>query len=94
MTWIWENLDLIGELLLVHLALSVPPVILSLVLSVPIGWAAWRYRLSRGLLLSVCGIMYAIPSLPLLVALPVFLGTGIRSPISIRGHSTYCATAK
>ena len=44
MNWLWSNLDLVGELMLVHLALSVPAIILSFVVSVPIGWLAHRYR--------------------------------------------------
>lgn len=83
MNWLWSNLDRVGELLLVHIALSVPAIILSFVLSIPIGWAAWRFRWSRGLLLSVCGILYAIPSLPLLIALPGVLGTPVRSPLNL-----------
>jgi osmoprotectant transport system permease protein len=81
--WIWSNLDRIGELILVHLALSVPAIILSFVISIPIGWLAWRFRWSRGLLLSVCGILYAIPSLPLLIALPGVIGVPLRSPVNL-----------
>ncbi|MRG61540.1 ABC transporter permease subunit [Agromyces sp. CFH 90414] len=83
MNWVWSNLDRIGELVVVHLALSVPPVILAFVISVPIGWAAWRFRWSRGLLLSVCGILYAIPSLPLLLTLPGLVGVPLRSPANM-----------
>ncbi|WP_350346842.1 ABC transporter permease subunit [Agromyces sp. G08B096] len=83
MNWVWSNLDRIGELIVVHLGLSVPPVILAFVISVPIGWAAWRYRWSRGLLLSVCGILYAIPSLPLLITLPGLVGVPLRSPVNL-----------
>ena len=83
MNWLWSNLDLIGELTLVHLALSVPAIILSFVISVPIGWLAHRYRWSRGVLLSLCGLLYAIPSLALLVALPVFTGQRATSPVNL-----------
>ncbi|UOE44886.1 ABC transporter permease [Agromyces larvae] len=83
MTWLWSNLDRVGELALVHLALSVPAIILSFVLSIPIGWVAWRFRWSRAVLLSVCGILYAIPSLPLFIALPALIGTQLRSPVNV-----------
>ncbi|GAA1784925.1 ABC transporter permease [Agromyces lapidis] len=83
MTWLWSNLDLVGELSLVHLALSVPAIILSFVISVPIGWLAHRYRWSRGVLLTLCGLLYAIPSLALLIALPVFTGLSVRSPVNL-----------
>jgi osmoprotectant transport system permease protein len=82
-SWLWSNLDLVGELILVHLALSVPAIILSFVVSVPIGWLAHRYRWSRGVLLSLCGLLYAIPSLALLIALPVFTGQRTTSPVNL-----------
>ncbi|GAA1811949.1 ABC transporter permease [Agromyces neolithicus] len=83
MTWLWSNLDLVGELTLVHLALSVPAIILSFVISVPIGWLAHRYRWSRGVLLSLCALLYAIPSLALFVALPPITGLALRSPVNL-----------
>lgn len=83
MKWLWSNLDLVWELTLVHLALSVPAIILSFVISVPIGWAAHRYRWSRGVLLSLCGLLYAIPSLALFIALPALTGLGLRSPFNL-----------
>jgi osmoprotectant transport system permease protein len=82
-TWLWSNLDLVGELILVHLALSVPAIILSFVVSIPIGWLAHRYRWSRGVLLSLCALLYAIPSLALFVALPPITGLGLRSPLNL-----------
>jgi len=83
MNWIIENLPLIGQRTLEHLALSIPPIVLSFVLSVPLGWVANRYRLSRGVLLTVLGLLYAIPSLPLLIVLPIVLGTGARDSINV-----------
>jgi osmoprotectant transport system permease protein len=82
-TWLWSNLDLVGELILVHLALSVPAIILSFVISVPIGWLAHRYQWSRGVLLSLCALLYAVPSLALLIALPVFTGQRSTSPVNL-----------
>ncbi|WP_314102209.1 ABC transporter permease subunit [uncultured Frigoribacterium sp.] len=82
MNWIWSNADYIWDKTLVHLALSVPPVVLAFVISLPIGWLANRYRVSRGIL-TVAGLFYAIPSLPLFVALPALVGTSLRSPVNI-----------
>jgi len=81
--WLWSNLDLVGELMLVHLALSVPAIILSFVISVPIGWLAHRYRWSRGVVLSLCALLYAVPSLALLIALPVVTGQRTTSPVNL-----------
>ena len=83
MNWLWSNLDLVGELMLVHLALSVPAIILSFVISVPIGWLAHRSRWSRGVLLSLCALLYAIPSLAVFVALPSITGLSLRSPLNL-----------
>ncbi|SKB01664.1 osmoprotectant transport system permease protein [Agreia bicolorata] len=83
MNWVIENLPLIGQRTLEHLALSIPPIVLSFVLSVPIGWLANRYRWSRGVLLTVLGLLYAIPSLPLFVVLPIILGTGLRDSVNV-----------
>jgi osmoprotectant transport system permease protein len=81
--WLWSNLDLVGELALVHLALSVPAIILSFVVSVPLGWLAHRYRWSRGILLVLVGLLYAIPSLALFIALPAVTGLSLRSPVNL-----------
>jgi osmoprotectant transport system permease protein len=81
--WLWSNLDLVGELILVHLALSVPAIILSFVVSVPIGWLAHRYRWSHGVLLSLCALLYAIPSLAVFIALPAVTGLSLRSPVNL-----------
>ena len=83
MTWVWSNLDLILERTLEHLVLSVPPIILSFLISLPLGWLANRYRLSRGIILSLGGLLYAIPSLPLLVVLPFIVGITLRSPLNM-----------
>ncbi len=83
MNWVLQNFDLIGERTLAHLAISVPPIILSFVIALPLGWVANRYRWSRGVLLTVGGLLYAIPSLPLFIALPAIIGTGVRDSINV-----------
>ncbi|TFD51600.1 ABC transporter permease [Cryobacterium frigoriphilum] len=83
MSWIWSNGDLIWDRTLDHLVLSVPPIILSFLLAVPLGALANRYRASRGAILSSVGLLYAIPSLPLFIVLPVIVGTSARSPLNL-----------
>ncbi|MFV0319590.1 MAG: ABC transporter permease [Microbacterium sp.] len=83
MTWVLENLGLIGELTLVHLRQSAIAIVLSIVLAIPLGWVAWRYRLVRGTVITVTGLLYTIPSLALLALLPVFLGTGYTSDVNL-----------
>ncbi len=74
MTWVVNNWEQIVELTLVHLRLSALPIVLGFVLAIPLGWVAHRYRLTRGLVLTVVGLLYTIPSLALFVILPPLLG--------------------
>ena len=83
MTWLLNNLDVVLERLLAHLVLALPPIALSLLLAIPLGWLANRVSWLRTPLLSGAGLTYAIPSLPLFVVLPVVIGTGIRDPLNI-----------
>jgi len=79
----FENLQYIATLLTAHLATALPPIVLSFVISLPLGWLANRYRWSRGVLLTVVGILYAIPSVPLFVVLPTLIGTGLQDPVNV-----------
>lgn len=83
MSWVLDNLGLIGELTLVHLRQSVIPLLLGFVVSVPLGWAAWRYRWLKGGIVTVTGLLYTIPSLALLVLLPTIFGFGIVSELNL-----------
>jgi len=81
--WLFNNLNVIGDATVAHLATALPAIVLSFILSIPIGWLANRFRWSRGFLLTVCALLYAIPSLPLFIVLPLFIGTGLRSSINV-----------
>lgn len=83
MSWVLQNLPLIAQLTLVHVEQSVIPIVLGFVISVPLGWLAWRYRLLRGPLLVITGLLYTIPSLALLALLPVLLGTSYISAVNL-----------
>ena len=83
MTWLFNNGNLMGQLVVAHLLIAIPPIILSFVISVPIGWVANRFSWSRGTLLTVLGLLYAIPSLPLFIILPLIIGTGLRDSINL-----------
>lgn len=93
MSWLLGNLDLIGRLTLEHLGLAIPPIILGFVISIPLGWLAYRYKLTRGLLLTVAGLLYTIPSLALLPILPAVLGIGFLSPLNLTIALTIYAVA-
>ncbi|WP_295821385.1 ABC transporter permease [uncultured Microbacterium sp.] len=74
MNWVGNNLDLIGELTLIHLRQSIVALLAGFVLSVPLGWVAWRYRLVRSGVITITGLLYTIPSLALLILVPVVTG--------------------
>jgi osmoprotectant transport system permease protein len=83
MTWVLANLGLIWERTLDHVVLSLPPIALCFIIAVPLGWLARRYTLSRGIILTGAGLLYAVPSLPLFFVLPAVIGTGLRSPLNV-----------
>jgi osmoprotectant transport system permease protein len=82
-SWIPANADRILALVVEHLRLALIPVLVGLVLSVPLGWLANRYRAARAVLVPAAGVLYTIPSLTLFVVLPGILGTRILSEINI-----------
>lgn len=93
MTWIFANIEQILMLTRDHILLSIPPILLGFVLAVPIGYIAHRYRVSRGVLLTVSGLLYTIPSLALVVAMPAILGTKILDPLNLIATLTIYAIA-
>jgi osmoprotectant transport system permease protein len=81
--WVSENWDQIWQLASHHAVLGVTPVMTSLLLSVPLGWWAYRSQTARRILVPGTSILYALPSLPLFVLLPLVLGTKILDPINV-----------
>lgn len=77
MSWLLANLDLVVGLTLNHTRLSVIPILVSLVASVPLGWLASRHPAARATVLVIAGVLFTIPSLALFTALPAILGTRI-----------------
>ncbi len=92
MNWILSNLDTISDATIAHLAIAIPPIIISFLLSIPIGWVVVRLqrpggsRFAAGLgsgIVTFAGLLYAIPSLALFVALPGIIGTSLQSPVNV-----------
>ncbi|MFY9712149.1 MAG: ABC transporter permease subunit [Microbacterium sp.] len=93
MNWVVDNLGLILELTAVHLQQSVIPIVLGFVLSLPLGWLAWRHQLVRGPVIVLTGLLYTIPSLALLILLPAVLGYSATSPANLVVALTVYAVA-
>jgi osmoprotectant transport system permease protein len=83
MNWVSNNVDLIIELTGYHLVISLVPVLIGLVLSIPLGWVANRWPVARAILIPVASILYTIPSLVLFLILPPLLGTRILDQINV-----------
>jgi osmoprotectant transport system permease protein len=66
-----------------HIWLSVLPVVIGLLVALPIGWLARRYRWVYPPVVSVTGLLYTIPSLALFVVMPALLGTRILDPVNV-----------
>lgn len=79
MKWLSQNYEQVVDLFWTHLALCVPAILLSLLIAVPLGWLAQHGRGLRGPVLVGVGLLYAIPSLPLFIIVPVLIGTPLRS---------------
>jgi len=91
--WLIENAGQIWQLTLINAWLAVPPIIIGFVLAIPIGWVTNRYRASRGTVLAIVGILYAIPSLPLFLVLPSIIGTKVIAPTNVVVGLTIYAVA-
>lgn len=83
MSWLLDNFSYVWSLTLRHIWLSAVPIVAGFVIALPIGWYASRHPRLRGIILSAGSVIYTIPSLPLLVLLPAFIGTKILSPINL-----------
>lgn len=83
MRWLWENLDLVLGLTLDHARLSIIPILVALIASIPLGYLASRSRFLRGAILFVSGVLFTIPSIALFILLPPILGTRILDETNI-----------
>lgn len=83
MTWLHGNLDLLAELAAAHLAIAAPAILVTVAASIPIGWAANRSPKWGGPLLTGLSLLYAIPSLPMLIVVPVVVGIALRSGLNM-----------
>lgn len=83
MTWLGDNWRTVIDLALSHLWLSAVPLLIGLVASLPLGWAAKRWPRSYPTILTSTGLLYTIPSLALFVIMPLLLGTKILDPVNV-----------
>jgi len=76
-SWTFDNLDLIRDYTLNHARLAIIPILVSFLLSIPLGWVANRSPLLRSVVITGGSLLYTIPSLPLFVILPLIIPTRV-----------------
>jgi osmoprotectant transport system permease protein len=81
--WFLGHLDQVWQLMLIHAVLALIPLVVGLLLAIPLGWLAKRYRVLYSPLIAGTGLLYTIPSLALFILMPLVLGTGILDPINV-----------
>jgi osmoprotectant transport system permease protein len=78
-----DNSEQITSWLGWHARLSALPLVIGLLIALPLGWLARRYRWLYPPLVTVAGLLYTIPSLALFILLPGVLKTRILDPSNV-----------
>ncbi len=93
MRYLLTHLDDAWELALIHLRLSLIPVLLGLLIAVPLGAFVQRTRMLRRLTTVTASIIFTIPSLALFVVLPLIIPTRILDEANVIVALTLYTTA-
>ena len=83
MNWVLTNAPLVETYVVAHLLQVIPAILATLVLSLPLARLAQRVAPLRVFIVSGSSLMYAIPSLPLFIVLPILIGTGVRDVVNV-----------
>ena len=93
MRYLLNHLDDLWVLTIVHLRLSLVPIVLGLLIAVPLGAAVQRTRALRRLTTLTASIIFTIPSLALFVVLPLVIPTRILDEANVIVALTLYTTA-
>lgn len=93
MRYLFTHLDDAWQLALIHLRLSLIPILFGLVIAVPVGAAVQRTKTLRRLTTVTASIVFTIPSLALFVALPLIIPTRILDEANVIVALTLYTTA-
>jgi osmoprotectant transport system permease protein len=77
MHYLLTHLDDAWRLTVIHLRLSLLPVLIGLAIALPLGMLVQRAPSARRLTTAAASVVFTIPSLALFVALPMIIGTRI-----------------
>jgi len=93
MNYLLTHLDKAWALTVIHLRLSLVPVVLGLLIAVPLGAYVWRTTALRRLTTVTASIIFTIPSLALFVVLPLIIPTRILDETNVIVALTLYTTA-
>ncbi|OBB31591.1 ABC transporter permease [Mycolicibacterium peregrinum] len=93
MRYLLNHLDDLWALTVVHLRLSLVPIVLGLLIAVPLGAAVQRTTALRRLTTLTASIIFTIPSLALFVVLPLVIPTRILDEANVIVALTLYTTA-
>lgn len=93
MRYLLNHLDDLWALTIVHLRLSLVPIVLGLLIAVPLGAAVQRTTALRRLTTLTASIIFTIPSLALFVVLPLVIPTRILDEANVIVALTLYTTA-
>jgi osmoprotectant transport system permease protein len=93
MRYLLTHLDTLWALTIVHLRLSLVPIVLGLLIAVPLGALVQRTSALRRLTTVIASIIFTIPSLALFVVLPLIIPTRILDEANVIVALTLYTTA-
>lgn len=93
MTYLLTHLDKAWALTLIHLRLSLVPIVIGLLIAIPLGAAVQRTTVARRTITVIASIIFTIPSLALFVALPLIIPTRILDETNVIVALTLYTTA-
>ena len=93
MRYLLNHLDGAWALTLIHVRLSLIPVLLGLLIAVPMGALVWRHTVLRRMTTLTASIIFTIPSLALFVVLPLIIPTRILDETNVIVALTLYTTA-
>jgi osmoprotectant transport system permease protein len=91
--YLLNHLDTAWALTVIHLRLSLIPVLLGLLIAVPLGALVWRHATLRRITTLTASIIFTIPSLALFVVLPLIIPTRILDETNVIVALTLYTTA-
>jgi len=81
--YVVDNRSTILEALTQHIWLSLLPVLIGAVCSLPVGYLAVRYPQLYQPVVNLGGLIYSVPSLALFLTLPAVLGLRVLDPLNV-----------